>query len=73
MCDADDAQLNATDLSLLAPVLMCWFHVTQNVEKKLKEFCVSIDHSQQVWSDVYDMHYCRTHNRFVRNSVLVKN
>jgi MULE transposase domain len=73
MTDADDAQLNGLDV-LNTPILMCWFHVTQNVEKKLKQFRVSVANSDQVWSDVYAMHFCRTHEEFedTRNTVLAR-
>lgn len=74
MTDADDAQLNAVDQELECPILMCWFHVTQNVEKKLKQFRVGIEMSKQVWRDVYAMHYARSHEQFldVRTSVLAR-
>lgn len=74
MMDADDAQLNACDAHLESPILMCWFHVTQNVEKKLKQFRVNTTNSRQVWSDLYAMHYCRSHDQFLdtRESVLVR-
>jgi MULE transposase domain len=74
MMDADDAQFNAARDELNCQILMCWFHVTQNIEKKLKEFRVCKEKSEQVWSDVYDMHYCRSHDQFLdtRDSVLAR-
>jgi len=58
MADACKAQFNAC-LSLLpdTTVLMCWFHVTQNVWKQARKNRVSTEDTRVVFADLYDMHY----------------
>ncbi|POM62559.1 LOW QUALITY PROTEIN: hypothetical protein PHPALM_28275 [Phytophthora palmivora] len=58
MTDADGAQRNAVLAQIsFVKVLMCWFHVTQNVFKKAKALGVTPPQTKSFFADMYDLHY----------------
>jgi hypothetical protein len=58
MMDADKAQFNACVSELpRTVVLMCWFHVMQNVWKPAQAMKVPHAESAVVFADMYDLHY----------------
>ncbi|EGZ16321.1 hypothetical protein PHYSODRAFT_451510, partial [Phytophthora sojae] len=58
MMDADKAQFNACTTELqLSTVLMCWFHVLQNVWESANEKGVGIDDIRTIFAEMHDMHY----------------
>lgn len=56
--DADGAQRNAVLAQIPSTkILMCWFHVTQNVFKKAKAKGVTPAQTKDFFADMYDLHY----------------
>ncbi|KAE9164883.1 hypothetical protein PF004_g29683 [Phytophthora fragariae] len=74
MTDADKAQFNACVTELpTCTVLMCWFHVTQNVWKYVRQFHVSKEETRESFEELYDLHYApETEFESVKQRVLSK-
>ncbi|RLN95026.1 hypothetical protein BBJ28_00023485 [Nothophytophthora sp. Chile5] len=68
MADADQAQYNAVNAVFgnnpRFTSLMCFFHVMEKVYKAIKAF--PSDTKAIIVRDLYDMHFARSHNEFVR-------
>lgn len=61
--DADNGQYNACTRELpTTNILMCWFHVCQNVWKKVRK--LPKQQRDRIFSDLNDLHFCRTENEF---------
>jgi hypothetical protein len=71
MTDADNAQYNACTEELLATkILMCWFHVCQNVWKKTRKLP---KHERDViFRDLNDLHFCRCQEEFETKLAVVR-
>ncbi|GMF26076.1 unnamed protein product [Phytophthora fragariaefolia] len=74
MMDADKAQYNACLVEQpITSILMCWFHVTQNVWKHSREKKVSDCDTKSIFEDLYDMHYASQHDfPAVKRRILLK-
>ncbi|KAE8898847.1 hypothetical protein PF003_g16847 [Phytophthora fragariae] len=52
---------------------MCWFHVTQNVWKYVRQFHVSKEETRESFEELYDLHYApETEFESVKQRVLSK-
>lgn len=74
MMDADSAQFNAC--SAVIPntrVLMCWFHVMQNVYARCKTFRVEQMDTSLIFRGLYDIHMARNEEEATLNQQRVLN
>jgi hypothetical protein len=57
MTDTDKTQFNACQRELpRSLILMCWFHVMQNVQKHAKDEKLDVVTKQKIVRDLYDLH-----------------
>lgn len=58
MTDADNAQFNACVAQLPhSKILMCWFHVCQNVKARIEKAALAPVTIAMIWRDLNNLHY----------------
>ncbi|OWZ15301.1 hypothetical protein PHMEG_00011085 [Phytophthora megakarya] len=72
MTDADNGQYNACTSEMPnTTILMCWFHVCQNVWKKSRKLPKL--QRTELFSDLNELHFCRTSTEFeVKKTLIMK-
>ncbi|GMF50326.1 unnamed protein product [Phytophthora fragariaefolia] len=71
MTDADKAQYNACVTEIpRTTVLMCWFHVMQNVWKHATQLRLSYADTWKIFTDLYDMQYTPRENGWKHKALL---
>ncbi|KAE9191702.1 hypothetical protein PF002_g24422 [Phytophthora fragariae] len=72
MMDADKAQFKACEQEIQSTkILMCWFHVTQNVHKHVDGAKLSMITRKKIFRDLYGLHFAETEDDYLRKREFV--